>query len=150
MTSDEAAIRQEILQLIGAYTYFGDSGQVERFAELFADDGVLQVADHTSTGPAEILAYAKDVGGRFGDSAGFLPARHHVSSHYIEVLDAEHAKARSYFQLVSALGPDHWGRYKDDFVRRDGRWLFASRHAVVEGKAELLESGPARTGMLPA
>jgi hypothetical protein len=133
MSNDEIAARIRIAHLLSSYTYFGDTGQIDRFAALFAEDGVLEVAGRMSTGPAGIAAYARGVGGDFGSKPGFLPARHHVSSVYIELLDPEHAKATSCFSLVSGLGPDHWGRYKDQLVVRDGEWRFAYRNAIVEG-----------------
>jgi hypothetical protein len=135
VTVEDLLIRNEIMHVIASYTRFGDTGQIERFAGLFADDGVFVVDGRESVGPAAIIAYANETGGKFGSTPGFLPARHHVSSHYIEILDPEHVKASSYFTCVSGFGADHWGRYKDEFVLRDGRWLFAYRNAIVEGIA---------------
>jgi len=36
---------------------------------------------------------------------------------------------------VTERGPDHWGRYRDRLVVRDGRWLFAHRRARADGYA---------------
>ena len=41
------------------------------------------------------------------------------------------------FLVVGEHGPDHWGRYRDRYAQRDGRWLFARRQVRVDGRAGL-------------
>ena len=75
-----------------------------------------------------------------GDTAASLagggaPKRlfHHVASHTITVRDRTTASGAAYFLVVTAAGPDHWGRYGDRYIARDGLWLFAERRVRVEG-----------------
>jgi hypothetical protein len=51
----------------------------------------------------------------------------------IDVADADHAAARSYFQVLTMRGLDHWGRYTDRFVSHDGTWQFSHRSVRVDG-----------------
>ena len=59
--------------------------------------------------------------------------RHHVSSVRIDLSDAGNAAGSSYFLVVTERGLDHWGRYRDRYVLRAGRWLFATRQVRVDG-----------------
>ncbi|HEX6657672.1 MAG TPA: hypothetical protein VF065_06300, partial [Ilumatobacter sp.] len=45
----------------------------------------------------------------------------------------DEARGGAYFALVAADGLDHWGVYRDRFVKIDGRWHFAHRRVKVEG-----------------
>ena len=40
---------------------------------------------------------------------------------------------RSYYQVVSSIGLDHWGRYLDEFGVVDGEWLITQRTVTTEG-----------------
>jgi len=61
--------------------------------------------------------------------------RHHVSNVRIDVDGPDAARGASYFFVFTDRGPDHWGRYRDEYVRRDGRWLFRYRRARLDGFA---------------
>ena len=56
-----------------------------------------------------------------------------MSTVKIDVADADHASARSYFQVLTVRGLDHWGRYTDRFVRDGEQWLFSHRSVRVDG-----------------
>jgi hypothetical protein len=53
----------------------------------------------------------------------------------VDLDDEGHARATSYFLVLTAVGLDHWGTYRDRLVRLEGRWRFAERAAHVEGSA---------------
>ena len=85
--------------------------------------------------------------------------RHSTATHQIDLVDADHATGRCYFSViigpvagpaVGADGPgpdgavpdgavhgglDHWGRYVDQYVRRNGAWRFQRRVVFVDGSA---------------
>lgn len=132
MRDDEVALRLGVMDTIARYTRFGDAADFDTFCDQFTEDGVLETKGRVSRGRGEILAFLGEIGKRFSAPAGFLPARHHVSSVFVEPVDADHANARSYFLLVSGNGPDHWGRYRDTLVRVDGVWRFTHRRVYVE------------------
>jgi hypothetical protein len=57
-----------------------------------------------------------------------------VSSVLIDVQGTDEATSASYFFVITEHGPDHWGRYRDDFVRVGEEWLFKRRRVRVDGK----------------
>jgi hypothetical protein len=116
-----------------AYTRAGDSGRVDDFVACFAPDGVLEVKDRTNRGYVEIAQFVRDIGQIFRGDPGYLPARHHLASLWVELTGAEQARGGAYFALVAANGLDHWGVYRDRFVKIDGQWCFAHRRVTVDG-----------------
>ena len=61
--------------------------------------------------------------------------RHHVSSVAIIVHAPDRAEAVSYFLAITAAGPDHWGRYRDELTPVEERWLFRHRRVRRDGYA---------------
>jgi hypothetical protein len=60
---------------------------------------------------------------------------HHVTSVLIGDVTTGSATVRSYYAVHTAIGLDHWGRYRDRVVEADGRWRFAERVVTVDGSA---------------
>ena len=132
MTEDE--IRVGVTHLLTSYQYLADTGKVERLAQLFAPDGVLEIGDERWVGPEAVLGMFRDTAGRFAE-ADFLPARHHLSSIYVEPQPDGSAKTYACFQFIGTRGLDHWGTYRDKAVPGPDGWLFALRRVVTEGFA---------------
>jgi len=136
--ASDLAVREAVRDLIARYTWAGDRGRSAELAALFSADGVLDVGAHggrwegAATIAAELDAVAVRVAAA-GDAPG--PVRHHVSSTVIEVLGPDDATAASYFLVITTIGPDHWGRYRDRFARIDGHWCFVERMVRVDGHA---------------
>jgi ketosteroid isomerase-like protein len=128
--------REEIRDLVARYNANGDSGRFEQVMELFAPDAVMDVGDgRTYTGPGEIIEIftgARD-GVDYSDHPVYL--RHMTATHQIDVIDRTHATGRCYFQVLTAIGLDHWGRYVDEYTVADGRWRFARRRVSVDGRS---------------
>ncbi len=109
-------------------------------AQLFAPDGVLKIGAETFSGPDEVLGLFTRTSGQFVD-ADFLPARHHLSSIYVEPQSDGSAKAYACFQFIGTRGLDHWGTYRDVAVPATGvnpdgdGWRFARRRVITEGFA---------------
>ena len=126
--------------LMTAYQYLADTGKVERLAQLFAPDGVLEIGAESFTGPEEVLGLLTRTGGRFAD-ADFLPARHHLSSIHVEPRPDGAASTYGCFQFIGTRGLDHWGTYRDLVVpSTDGNpdgagWRFQRRRVFTEGFA---------------
>jgi hypothetical protein len=131
----ETEARLSIADLIGRYTRAGDTGRAAVFSELFADSGEFEInGGRRATGHEAIATLMEEVKQAFATApAAFFPARHHVTGLTIDFDDPDHATGRSYFLLIGGWGPDHWGVYRDRFVRVDGAWRFARRQAVMEG-----------------
>jgi len=132
----ELAVREEIRELVGRYAHHADGGRFAELVALFAEDGELRIDDREPLrGRAAMLAFLGATGASLRDSpvAGFT--RHHVSTLRIEVTSPDAATGAAYFLVVTDRGVDHWGRYRDGYVRSDGRWLFAQRRVRVDGVA---------------
>jgi hypothetical protein len=128
-------IRVGVTHLLTTYQYLADTGKVERLAQLFAPDGMLEIGAEKFVGPDEVLGLFTRTSGQFVD-ADFLPARHHLSSVYVEPQPDGSAKTYACFQFIGTRGLDHWGTYRDVVVpaSSDG-WRFKHRRVITEGFA---------------
>jgi hypothetical protein len=133
-------VRAGVTALLTTYQYLADTGKIDRLAQLFAPDGVLEIGDETFCGRDEVLGLFTRTSGRFVD-ADFLPARHHLSSIHVEPQPDGSARAYACFQFIGTRGLDHWGTYRDlvvpaDSSATDGEgWCFARRRVITEGFA---------------
>lgn len=139
MELSDLAAREAVRDLVARYTWAGDRGRSEELAGLFALDGVLDVGDHGGRweGRDEIVRRLDAVADRVA-AAGTVsgPVRHHVSSVLVDVTAPSEATSSSYFLVLTAIGVDHWGRYRDRLaVGPDGTWRFAERTVRVDGHA---------------
>ncbi len=143
----EVVARETIRDLIARYNATGDRGRIAEMAELFAADGVLEVGDRTLVGreaiaeflsslvePQSALEVGADAGGARPDATDRRRAlvRHFTATTQVDVVDARTARARSYYEVLTADGFDHCGRYLDEFASVDGQWRFAHRRATTD------------------
>jgi hypothetical protein len=140
---DELAAHEQVRQTISAYAHAVDRGRFDEAAACFTSDGALDVrgADR-SEGRDAIAARFAAAGERLAAASSKAIVRHHVSSIAIEAdVTNGTATSSSYFFVVTEVGPDHWGTYRDSLRRDDttGRWLFTERVVTVDGRA-----GPSR------
>jgi hypothetical protein len=135
MHPSELIAREEIRDLIARYAHFADGGRFAELAALFAADGALEIAGRPPlVGRAAIVDFLDGV--KRPPVAGATRfVRHHVSSLRIDVQGPDAATAASYFFVVTERGPDHWGRYRDEFIRAGDRWWFRRRRVRVDGRA---------------
>jgi hypothetical protein len=143
MRPEEVAAREAVRDTIARYAHAVDRGKFDAAAACFMEDGVLEVKDAgRHEGRAAIAEMFAGAGRRLASTSVHALVRHHVSSIRIDVdVIAGTATSSSYFFVVTEIGPDHWGTYRDDLAREDstGRWLFTSRHVTVDGR-----TGPSR------
>jgi uncharacterized protein (TIGR02246 family) len=130
--------RESIRDLLAFYTWAGDRGDAAGLADLFTPDGVLDVGDYGGRweGREAIIANLEAVAARIAATAGAPgPVHHHVSSVSIDLYHHDAAVVRSYFLVLTAGGPDHWGRYQDRVVETapGGSWVFEERKVRVDG-----------------
>jgi len=132
----EPVARDAIRELVAAYSHYGDGGRFDDLCALFTPDGVLELDDgRVCVGRDALRAFLTGVGDSLRSDAERAFVRHHVSSVRVTLDDPDRAHGASYFLVVTQQGPDHWGRYRDRYVRSDGRWLFAHRRVRVDGMA---------------
>jgi hypothetical protein len=129
---------ESIRATLAAYTWAGDHGDADTFADCFAETGVLYIKSVSRYEGRDVIKRAMMRGFELtetqrqalGEAGRFS---HHVTSVRIELLDADHAQAWSYFSVFGRHGPDHWGRYSDELHRVAGKWLFTLRRVSVDG-----------------
>ena len=132
----ELIAREQIRDLVARYAHHADGGRFGELVALFAEDGTLRIDEREPLVGREAVRAFLDVTRdslRTSPTARFT--RHHVSSLRIDVSSPEDATGAAYFLVVTDRGVDHWGRYRDRYVRRDGYWLFAERRVRVDGVA---------------
>jgi hypothetical protein len=131
---DDAALRTRVgaSDLMATYQYLADSGKTRDLSQLFSPDGVLTTNTEELIGPDAILDFFRRTAAAFA-SADFFPARHHLSSVYVEPRADGSAATYACFQFVGSRGLDHWGTYRDEVVSTDDGVRFARRRVKVEG-----------------
>jgi len=129
--------REAICELKAQYcAACDDDHNPDTVVSLFVADGTWKATDiAVCTGHAEIHAFMTGMGtsGRIRNSA------HMVMNPEITI-DGDRATGKWRFMMMYAgNAPDKTiqyfriiGLYEDEFIRRDGKWLFSSLHAIVE------------------
>jgi hypothetical protein len=143
--NDDAVAREGIRDLVARYNAYGDRGRFDELLELFVADAVMELggrggaARRRHEGIDEIRTIFTGVAERVdGDGPSAMPiafVQHTTATHLIDLVDADHATGQLYFQVLTDAGLDHWGRYKDRYVRVDGRWRFAERSVTTDAFA---------------
>ncbi len=132
----EVVARESIRDLVARYNANGDSGRFATMIELFAPDAQMTLEDGTRTGLTEIMSIFTGARDSYAEPAADGPpryVRHSTTTHQIDLLDEHTATGRCYFQVITPVGLDHWGRYLDDYRVVDGAWKFARRRVTVDG-----------------
>jgi hypothetical protein len=134
----ELAAREQVRDTLGRYTHAADRGRSADVADCFTVEGVLDVGQLGGRweGRAQIITELDAVAAQLaekGDTPGLV--RHHVSSVLIEFPEPTEASVRSYFLVLTSIGPDHWGRYLDRLEPDGDRWRFTERRVQVDGHA---------------
>jgi len=131
---DDIELRAHVgaADLLAKYQFLADSGRTRELSQLFLPEAVFITNTEELVGPAAIFDFFSRTAASF-TSAGFLPARHHLSSVYVEPRPDGGASTYACFQLVGSAGLDHWGTYRDESVSTDDGWRFARRKVKVEG-----------------
>ena len=127
----ELVAREQVRHTISSYTFGGDRGKLDELAAAFAPDGVLQIeSDDVSTGRQAIVERLARV---VTMDRHPTHMHHHISgTHFRSVTDSA-IEVSSYFLVITDIGLDHWGRYRDRFVPVDDRWLIAHRQVTTDG-----------------
>jgi hypothetical protein len=142
----ELTAREACRDTLAQYTHSGDRYQLEEFAGAFCEDGVLEIRG------ADPLQGRDAIMGRFGGSSAAARAqtdaatargagavrrivRHNVTNIRFESLQPDEAVVASYFTVITHIGLDHMGRYRDRFVPVGERWLIAHRFVSTDWRA---------------
>lgn len=144
----ELAAREQIRDTLARYNWSGDAGRLDDLATTFCADGVLEIRGFEPLrGRPAIVAF---LGGVTGDVAasvqpnpGVTPVeaphkivvRHNLANVLFTAVTPERAQVLSYFTVVTHVGLDHFGRYRDTLVPADGTWLIKHRQVSTDWAA---------------
>jgi hypothetical protein len=121
----ELVAREQIRDTVARYNWSGDAGRLNALAETFCADGVLEIRGlELLRGRREIVAFLGGVTGNMAIDPGVKPVvRHNVANVLFASLTPDRADVSSYFTVVTHIGLDHFGRYRDTLVPDGDMWL---------------------------
>ena len=134
----ELEIRESVRQTLADYTAATDRFDLRALAACFASGRCARVHRWCRT-----VDWSRGDRGRTGwlrwgprgpVGKGPTPThvRHHVSSIRFGSVARDRVEVSSYFAVHTDVGLDHWGRYRDELIPVDERWLFARRRISVD------------------
>jgi hypothetical protein len=128
----ELIARERIRDTLARYNWAGDGARLAEVAATFCKDGVLEVRDRqTMVGRGEIVEFLGGVAsGATPDPGLKRVVRHNVANLRFVEVTPELAKVESYFTVLTEIGLDHFGRYRDELVPVGDEWLI--RHRFVK------------------
>jgi hypothetical protein len=133
----ELIAREQIRDTLARYNWSGDAGRLDGLAETFCTDGVLEIRGlEPLRGRTEIASFLSGVTGSVAASVDVKPVvRHNVANVLFTGLSPDRAQVSSYFTVVTQIGLDHFGRYRDTLVPEGGTWLIKHRMVSTDWAA---------------
>jgi hypothetical protein len=137
----ELVAREQIRDTLARYNWSGDAGKVDGLAETFCLDGVLEIRGSAPLrGRSEIVAFLGGVTANIADDVADKVAvkpvvRHNVTNVLFNSLAPDQAHVSCYFTVVTHIGLDHFGRYRDTLVPDGGTWLIKHRKVSTDWAA---------------
>jgi hypothetical protein len=133
----ELVAREQIRDTLARYNWSGDAGQLDGLAATFCADGVLEIRGFEPLrGRSQIEAFLGGVTGNIAITDGVKPVvRHNVANVLFTGLTPYEAHVSSYFTVVTHIGLDHFGRYRDTLVPEGDTWLIKHREVSTDWAA---------------
>jgi hypothetical protein len=146
----ELTAREQIRDSLALYNWSGDALRLDDLALAFCEDGELElrgqeplrgreaIVEYLGGGPApggdeERCSARIDAAGTSGVRR---IVRHVLANVRFLELTREQALVVSYFTVLTEIGLDHYGRYRDTFVPVGDQWLIGHRYVSVDWGAE--------------
>lgn len=136
--------RQAIETTLVRYSTGLDTFDADMYASAFTEDAEFTMEDKVYRGREEIRKIITDMQASRAERAADAdpandppPIMHHVMSNaVIDIVSADSARHHCYWMTVSG-GPQMYsfriaaeGRYEDELVKRDGKWLIHRRKII--------------------
>ncbi|MCV7402208.1 nuclear transport factor 2 family protein [Mycobacterium fragae] len=130
----ELVAREQIRDTLARYNWSGDAGRLDELAETFCADGVLEIRASTPLrGRSEIVEFLGGVAGNIAVAADIKPiVRHNLANVLFTNVTPEQAQVSSYFTVITHIGLDHFGRYRDTLVPDGNTWLIKHRKVSTD------------------
>ena len=140
----ELIARERIRDSLALYNWSGDAARVTELARAFCEDGELEVRGRDTVRGRE--AIAEFIGGTArrgdGEASSANPAakvkrivRHNLTNVRFLEISPQQARVASYFTVVTEIGLDHYGRYRDIFVPVGDEWLIQHRFVSTDWRS---------------
>jgi SnoaL-like domain len=133
----ELVARERIRDTLARYNWSGDAGRLDGLAETFCTDGVLEIRGmEPLRGRSEIASFLSGVTRNVAHETDVKPiVRHNVANVLFTRLVPDQAHVSSYFTVVTQIGLDHVGRYRDILVPDGDTWLIKHRKVSTDWAA---------------
>jgi len=132
MTLDELSACEEIRKTLAAHNQAGDGDDAQAWAATFTDDAKLATVGLQIFGREALLQW-KVSHKIFATTAH---RNHHVSNTLIDLVSADSALVTSNWLVITDIGLDHSGRYRDRFRKTGDGWLIAQREIEIIWRAD--------------
>jgi hypothetical protein len=145
----ELTARERIRDSLSRYNWSGDAFRLDELGLAFCEHGVLEVRGQPPrrgrAAIVEFLGGGREPGSDETRRAALRAAsarsgrkrivRHVLSNVRFLELTPEQAQVASYFTVVTEIGLDHYGRYRDTFVPVGDEWLIEHRFVSTDWRA---------------
>ncbi|MGN6335404.1 nuclear transport factor 2 family protein [Mycobacterium sp.] len=133
----ELVAREQIRDTLARYNWSGDAGRLNALADTFCADGVLEIRGlEPLRGRSEIATFLGGITGKIAIDADVTPiVRHNVANVLFTELAPDRARVDSYFTVLTHMGLDHYGRYRDILVPESDTWLIKHRKVSTDWAA---------------
>jgi hypothetical protein len=145
----ELVARERIRDTIALYNWSGDAYRLADLTRAFCEDGELEVRGQAPfKGRDAIIEFLGGIrgSGSSDDARAALKAaakasgikrivRHNLANLRFLELTPQEAKVSCYFTVVTEIGLDHYGRYRDTFVPVGDEWLIKHRFVSTDWRA---------------
>ena len=133
----ELVVRERIRDTLARYNWSGDAGRLDELADTFCADGVLEIRGlEPLRGRSEIVSFLGGVTRNVAVGGGVKPiVRHNVANVLFDEVTRDHVQVSSYFTVVTQIGLDHVGRYRDTFTPDGGIWRIRHRKVSTDWAA---------------
>ena len=131
--AQEAEDYRDLVNLQGAYGYYVDKGQWDLAADLFAEDGTLEIAGRgVYVGRERVREYLHHLP-PYERGALF----NHMQLQPVIHIDGQASTAKGRWRTLIMIGwlgrEGRWGEatYENSYRRENGKWRIASLHGVI-------------------
>ena len=133
----ELVARERVRDTLARYNWSGDAGRLDDLVDTFCADGVLEIRGFDPLrGRSEILAFLGGVTGNVALSADVKPiVRHNVANVLFHDVTRDQVQVSCYFSVVTHIGLDHIGRYRDTLVPDGDIWRIRHRKVSTDWAA---------------
>ena len=136
----ELSARERIRDTLARYNWSGDAMRLPELAASFCTDGELELRGGESVRGRE--AIVEFLGGAMASPTAVAQesgvrriVRHNVTNIRFTAMTPKRAEVACYFTVVTEIGLDHYGRYRDVFVPVGDEWLIQHRFVSTDWHA---------------